>query len=200
MITDKIVAYDTETNGLDPMRNSPFLHIIYDGEKTKLFMESEIRYEKEFKALEDKIKLLEGKEDSSSKLRLSYRKNRLQKLIDFKPQFNFDELRDYICNPKITKVAHNATFDIMMAWKAGIIVEGPWLDTVIGLHLVNEREPKDLAWGSRKYCSTYKEADPVLEWFNNYGITKVNRNYEDVTVDIKFPYRGQDGVVNLELL
>lgn len=200
MIIDKIVAYDTETNGLDPLIHKPFLHIIQDDTTTKLYTEYEERYWQEFKGLEEKIKELEGKEDQSSRLRLQYRKNRLQKLVDFKPSFDLTELRDYLCDPKISKVAHNAVFDISMAAQAGIAVEGFWMDTVVALHLINEREPKDLAYGSRKYCSQYKEADPVLEWFTDRGITKVNRNYEMVPWDIMLPYGGQDGVVTLELL
>lgn len=64
---------------------------------------------------------------------------------------SFAILKEFFINPAITKIAHNAQFDVGMSKSCGLIVKGTIIDTMNLIRVVRSDAPLAL----KKFCSNY---------------------------------------------
>lgn len=81
-----------------------------------------------------------------------------------KPVRSFRVLRSFFEDKSITKVFHNAKFDVRMLEASGIRTEGPIQETLFAMHAVNNDEPSyQLKTLGAKYCEIDKEDEQELK-------------------------------------
>jgi len=104
-------------------------------------------------------------------------------------------LRTFFADESISKVCHNAKFDIKMAKKYDYEVKGTMHDTQVMAHLIDTYEPSFVLENlTEKYIKEFKPVEKELleGWFENNNIVKAKRKYYEVPTDIMHPYAAVD--------
>ena len=190
----QIVAFDTETTGLDVFKGAkPFMFIFCDLEAITM------QHLKEFSNLLE-IAEIEAQSVSSSwlvkdlnnaKEFAKYRElvNVAIKYINDICWFTYEakEAKDILEDTSVTKVMHNGKFDYLMSKAAGINIAGEVYDTMIESHLIDENSSNKLDFVAEKYLHV-KKYEVLEKWFTANGYTKDNRDYTKVPKPIIEPY------------
>jgi len=103
-------------------------------------------------------------------------------------------LQEFFENKDISKIFHNANFDIKMIEFEKIKVKGKIHDTIIMARLYDENEK---SYNLEKLCETYlgfkqKEKDALIKWSSENHIPLTKLNYLDVPDEIMYPYAAVD--------
>lgn len=126
---------------------------------------------------------------------------------------NFKRVKKFMEDPSITKVFHNAKYDLRMMDAEGIdiskVFNGVVHDTMIMVHLLDERERKALKFLARKFLNDpCKEEERLDNWrkayFTKYKSKMKLRTIHDVSFDmvprkIMMPYAMKDVELTMKL-
>ena len=112
---------------------------------------------------------------------------------------NGERFRKSLEDPSITKIMHNAKFDILMMKSMGIKVKGTVYDTMIAAHLLDENNSCSLKYCAEHYLGERKQSDEINEWFIGEKIKKADRNYADIPDHIIIPYAIADAKLTYKL-
>lgn len=107
-------------------------------------------------------------------------------------------LEDFFSDASITKIFHNAKFDIKMIRAAGFEVKGPIVDTIVMARLANENE---VSYRLKYLCGKYfkykaLEDEKLDKWKKT---NKHTGGYDDIPTEILYPYAAVDAWNCLQL-
>jgi len=125
-------------------------------------------------------------------------------------------VREWMADPTIVKVFHNAKFDLKMLAAVGVIVRGRIHDTMILGHLLGAQGPAGPDYQENclarlkmevlaaKYLPDQRKGDGPTKWLKEHGRSFQKEhgrppNYSDIPRDVIDEYARQDALITLQL-
>lgn len=113
----------------------------------------------------------------------------------------------WLLETDVPKVFHNAKFDLHFLEEAGFTVKGEIIDTIIlaqatGAIGKDKKLNKQLKTLGNHFCPDIDATEPkkaLDAWFRKNKITKAERDYSKVPMEIMEPYAKMDGIITHRL-